>query len=66
MDEAAHRRRFEITLGVKGDCGSGPPVLSGPFCHGAPASRFRYLSWKRQGIHRVAAHETGTAGQKPP
>ena len=51
LNKATQRRRFEITLSVKGDRGSGPPVLSGPFCHGSPASRFLYLSWKREGVH---------------
>ena len=113
LDETTHRRRFEVAVRVKGDGEGGPPVFSGPFCHGSPASRFLYLSWKRQGIHaapwawrikiplsgigwpmiqeangpglwieadvtgrrphateavawRIAAQETGTAGQKLP
>lgn len=51
VNGAEQQRRFEAVLSVKGEGGSRPPVFAAPFCHGPPASRFLYLSWKRQGVH---------------
>lgn len=42
--------RFEFVMEIKNG-ETDQPVFSGPFVHGPPASRFLYLSWKREGEH---------------
>jgi Family of unknown function (DUF5990) len=42
---------FDLMLEVKERGTTGQPVFSSAFAHGPPASRFLYLSWKREGKH---------------
>jgi hypothetical protein len=41
--------RFDLTLEIKPGAAASPPIFIGPFAQGPPASRFLYLSWKRDG-----------------
>ena len=47
-DGAQH---FDFSLEIKGSDSVGRPLFSGAFAHGPPATRFLYLSWKREGKH---------------
>ena len=45
--QADGKQHFDVDLDLR-TSETDRPVFSGPFAHGSPASRFLYLSWKRE------------------